>query len=432
MIRCVLVFAAQLLIIMSNKGGSSRSKAVANKIEKVLILQGGGSLGAFGCGVFKALAKSKEHNQLDIAAGTSIGGVNASIIAGSKEDHPEKALEQFWLELAEENDITSLRPEGLPNNSTIFPSGGSSGSKQPLMDPYYLALSSLLAIMTDDPRPKSLLSFSRSAVFGNDKMFKPRWAPDYALRDPLFFAPKKWTYLYDLLPLEKTLAGYIDYNKLRPTGNPNSRLIITATNVLTAEPVTFDSSKQEITSKHILATSAYPLYYFPWIEVEKGLYCWDGGLLSNTPLREVIDASPILDKEIFLVENYPKNIASLPENLPETFHRARDIIFSDKTLHNVKMSRVITQYLRFIDELYQIVQDHVDQSKLDKETVAKIKRKYKRFKQERGAEIKRIYHISREEKYPHVYENADFTMETIRTSIKEGELAAKDALLQKK
>jgi NTE family protein len=96
------------------------------------------------------------------------------------------------------------------------------------------------------------------------------------------------------------------------------------------------------------------------------------------------------------------------------------------------MSRVITQYLRFIDELYQIVQDHVDQSKLDKETVAKIKRKYKRFKQERGAEIKRIYHISREEKYPHVYENADFTMETIRTSIKEGELAAKDALLQKK
>jgi predicted acylesterase/phospholipase RssA len=72
---------------------------MSDTIENVLILQGGGSLGAFGCGVFKALANSKL--KIDIIAGTSIGGLNASIIAGSKEDHPEKALEQFWLELAE-------------------------------------------------------------------------------------------------------------------------------------------------------------------------------------------------------------------------------------------------------------------------------------------------------------------------------------------
>src|SRR5215204_6868012 len=71
----------------------------SDSIENVLILQGGGSLGAFGCGVFKALANN--NIKIDIIAGTSIGGLNASIIAGSKEDHPEKALEQFWLELAE-------------------------------------------------------------------------------------------------------------------------------------------------------------------------------------------------------------------------------------------------------------------------------------------------------------------------------------------
>jgi NTE family protein len=68
-------------------------------IENVLIPQGGGSLGAFGCGVYKALANN--NIKIDIIAGTSIGGLNASIIAGSKEDHPEKALEQYWLELAE-------------------------------------------------------------------------------------------------------------------------------------------------------------------------------------------------------------------------------------------------------------------------------------------------------------------------------------------
>jgi NTE family protein len=74
--------------------------SAASSLENVLILQGGGSLGAFGCGVFKALANN--NVKLDIIAGTSIGGVNAAIIAGSKDDkNPEKVLEQFWLELAE-------------------------------------------------------------------------------------------------------------------------------------------------------------------------------------------------------------------------------------------------------------------------------------------------------------------------------------------
>jgi NTE family protein len=81
------------------------------------------------------------------------------------------------------------------------------------------------------------------------------------------------TYLYDHSPLLMTLEKYIDYNKLRPKGMPNARLIMTAVNVLTAEALTFDTTKQQITPKHILATSAYPLYYFPWIEVEEGIYC---------------------------------------------------------------------------------------------------------------------------------------------------------------
>src|ERR671915_1311152 len=89
-------------------------------IENVLILQGGGSLGAFGCGVYKALANS--NVKIDIIAGTSIGGLNASIIAGSKgEDHPEKALEQYWLELGEgssANFVNSPFMDGLAKNST--------------------------------------------------------------------------------------------------------------------------------------------------------------------------------------------------------------------------------------------------------------------------------------------------------------------------
>ena len=105
--------------------------------------------------------------------------------------------------------------------------------------------------------------------------------------------------------------------------------------MLTAEPLIFDSTKQQITSKHILAATGYPSYYFRWVEVEKGVYAWDGSLLSNTPLREVIDASPVNDKRVFLVENYPKKCDTLPDHLLEVQHRARDIMFSDKTLHSI-------------------------------------------------------------------------------------------------
>jgi NTE family protein len=65
------------------------------------VLQGGGSLGAFSCGVFKALVKN--NIRIDIAAGTSIGAINAAIMAGSKNDKPEEDLEDFWMELAESN-----------------------------------------------------------------------------------------------------------------------------------------------------------------------------------------------------------------------------------------------------------------------------------------------------------------------------------------
>src|SRR5687768_15533309 len=84
----------------NNPNSGSQAANDDNTIENVLVLQGGGSLGAFGCGVFKAIANN--NIKLDIIAGTSIGGINAAIIAGSKDkEHPEEALERFWLELSE-------------------------------------------------------------------------------------------------------------------------------------------------------------------------------------------------------------------------------------------------------------------------------------------------------------------------------------------
>ena len=422
----------------SNKDNNNGSRSTASsslsaynnndKLENVLILQGGGSLGAFGCGVFKALANN--NIKLDIVAGTSIGGINAAIIAGSKDEkHPEQMLEQFWLELSQS--FVDLGKVTIPSSSRSLPKFMedmlvSSGNyfynlPQNSSDQQRNYSSKTKSANEHAIKIQLLKSFYSSAIFGNDKMFKPRWREENILTDPEYFAPQKWTYLYDFSPLVKTLERYIDYDRLKPNGNSNTRLILTAVNVLTAEPLTFDSFKQQITSKHILATAAYPLYNFPWVEVEDGVYAWDGGLLSNTPLREVIDASPVNDKRISIVENYPKRVNALPKNLPEVYHRARDIIFSDKTENNVTMSKVITRYLAYIEELYQLVENNIEKINVSPQQLKKIRRKYKKYKQERGAEIKDIIYITRDEPYPHMYENADFSPETIKSSIKKGE-----------
>ena len=69
------------------------------KPENVLVMQGGGSLGAYECGVYKTLVK---HDiKFDIIAGTSIGAVNAGIIVGARTDEPAKVLEDFWLSIAD-------------------------------------------------------------------------------------------------------------------------------------------------------------------------------------------------------------------------------------------------------------------------------------------------------------------------------------------
>jgi NTE family protein len=253
-------------------------------------------------------------------------------------------------------------------------------------------------------------------------MFKPRWLYETPITDPEYFSPQRWTYMYDHSPLVKTLEKYVDYDKLKPGGNPNIRLILTAVNILNAQPLIFDSFKQQITPKHILATSSYPIYNFRWEEVQEGIYAWDGSLLSNTPLREVIEVSPVKDKQVFLVENYPKKCDTLPDNLLEVQHRARDIMFSDKTLHSLKMSKAITYYLKLINDLYKMLEDHFDSNeKEDKRKFEKIRARYKKVSEEHGAEIKGVYYITRSEPFPSLYENADFSVDTVKASIKDGE-----------
>ncbi len=382
--------------------------------ESVLILQGGGSLGAFACGVCKAFAK--KNIKFDIIAGTSIGAINGAITAGSKNDNPEKDLENFWLDIAK-------------NSYNIIPDIFT-------IDFDYQNFQTKLR--------RSHAASLNAAFFGVPKFFVPRWFnwnffnSNTSQIQEYTQPPWKWTYIYDNTLLKKTIEKYIDFKKLSPktrqnntidsNSNNNTRLIITAVDVLSAEPLIFDSYKTQIEMKHLLATIGYPQYGFPWVEVKEGTYGWDGSLLSNTPIREVMVASPSKNKNIFVVENYPKKIEKLPANMSEVQSRAKDIMFTDKTQSLEKMSRLITRNIDLIETLYDIFEDY-DQSKIDKDKVKYIKKEHSLLVEKYGAKILKIKRISREiPETPYSLQNADFSVNTIKELIKQGEIKALDSL----
>ena len=351
---------------------------------------------------------SKKNIRIDIAAGTSIGAVNAAIIVGSKGDYPEKDLEDFWIEIAESNPM-------LISDTFTFE--------------YDTAARRYIT--------KKISSASaNAAIFGVPKMFVPRWQSSWnweknasLLKEEKglqYFDPRSWTYIYDHSPLAKTLDKYIDYKKLdlaaTQKGLPSVlHLIITAVVVMTSKPLVFDNTKMEITAKHILASSGYPIYGFPWIEVEDGVYAWDGSLLSNTPVREVISVSPRNDKNIFIVENYPRKIRTLPSNMAEVESRDKDIIFCDRNMDNIKMSKLITRHIQLIESLYEVF-DKFDQSKLDPEVVKKIKTEYNTLIDNYGAEIRSVTRVIRSEiESPSILQNADFSPKTIKELISQDE-----------
>lgn len=346
------------------------------KEETVLILQGGGSLGAYECGVYKSLVK--HQLTFDIVAGTSIGAVNAAIIA-SNDVH---ALEDFWLDLAE-----TFTPSFLPDNI------------------------------------RSFLSSTYAAMYGNPKAFLPIWF--IPILYPFIY---NLPYLYDVEPLKKTLRKYVNFSRIREGNKP--RLILTCTDIQRGEPVIFDSKHTNIDIEHVTASIGFPFYGIAWTQKD-GRYLWDGSLLSNTPLREVIDASPQHDKIVYIVNLFPHIQEELPRNLLEAWHRARDILYIDKTSHNIRISKAISRYLKLLKEMHDVLKEFQSNDENIKKKLQKIKLEYHKLCYERGAVIKEITRIERREKSFFLFEDADFSLATIKKLIKQGEQDA-DAVLAKR
>lgn len=350
--------------------------------ETVLVLQGGGSLGAYECGVYKTL--DKHGIKFDVVAGTSIGGINAAIIAGSKSDEPAKTLEEFWLNLAETITLPFLPEQARAYASSMY-----------------------------------------ASMWGNPKAFLPVWFV------PNLFNFNMWPYIYDISPLKKTLKEFIDFKNLKNPTRP--RLIITSTDVQNGKPSIFDSKYDNIDADHVIASAGYPFYGISWTKIN-GKYLWDGTLLSNTPLAEVIHASPTHSKKVYVVDLFPHTQEEIPKNMIEVWHRARDIMHTDKTDQAVRLSKTITRYLELLKQMHDVLMELFDAGKLDETTKEKFKKtesEYHKLAVERGALIKEIIRIERQERIHFLFEDADFSLATIKQLINDGEKDAERVLSTK-
>ena len=120
----------------------------------------------------------------------------------------------------------------------------------------------------------------------------------------------------------------MDHNKLNLAATKEElldvlRIVITTINVMTAKPLVFDNTMMHTEAKQILPSIVYPIYCFPWIGIEDGMLAWDGSLLSNTLIREVLYVSLKNDKKNLYYQIIRGKITQLLSNIAEVESRAK-------------------------------------------------------------------------------------------------------------
>lgn len=252
----------------------------------VLVLQGGGALGAYQAGVYEGLCA--DGSAPEWIAGISIGAINAALIAGNPPELRTERLRAFWGKVS-----SGLR--GVP--------------------------------LLPGERARAWFNDASAALiagFGAPGFFAPRWPP------AVFYppgAPEALSF-YDASALKRTLEELVDFDRINAG---ETRLSVGAVNVRTGNFAYFDSRRDRIRAEHIMASGALPPG-FPPVEID-GEHYWDGGLVSNTPLEYVLDQERARDLRIFQVDLFPAR-GPMPRTLAEAAEREKDIRFSSRTRLN--------------------------------------------------------------------------------------------------
>jgi NTE family protein len=277
--------------------------AMPAEARRVLVLQGGGALGSYQAGAYKALCA---HGfEPDWVAGISIGAINAAIIAGNPRELRVPRLKEFW-------DMVSAPVPWMPK----------------------LASDHGRSVFNE-------ASAATVAAFGVPGFFMPRFPPAQFLPssrvDNLSY--------YDTAPLRATLERLIDFDRINAGV---TRLSVGAVNIKTGNFAYFDNARGPIGPEHIMASGALPPG-LPAVEID-GEFYWDGGIASNTPLDYVLDQNARDDLLIFQVDLFSAR-GPLPTTLLEVAEREKDIRYSSRTRLNTDLNKRIRHARRALRAL---------------------------------------------------------------------------------
>ena len=253
--------------------------------RRVLVLQGGGALGAYQAGVYEAL--SAAGSEPDWIAGISIGAINAALIAGNPPELRLARLREFWSLVT-----SGWSPSGLSN-----------------LDHFRSTLGDA--------------SIGWAMATGVPGFFTPR-----ALSPLLLSGGPQALSFYDSSPLKATLERLVDFDRINAKA---TRFSVGAVNIRTGNFAYFDNTHQKIRPEHIMASGALPPG-LPPVEID-GEWYWDGGLVSNTPLEYVLDQEEPEDLVIYQVDLFSAR-GPMPSTMQEAGEREKDIRYSSRTRLN--------------------------------------------------------------------------------------------------
>lgn len=264
--------------------------------QVVLVLQGGGALGAFQAGVFEAM-----HDvgiEPDWVVGTSIGAINGAIIAGNEPQHRIRCLREFW-------DVVA---SGFPS---------------------FLGMQGWGRVIG-------------TIAQGIPGFFTPnhRWWLGAAAPGGVVDAS-----FYTTAPLRETLKNLIDFKHI---GKEGTRLTLGAVNARSGQMRYFDSREDTLTLDHVLASGALPPA-FPAVVIDGEPY-WDGGVYSNTPIEVVMDDAKRRDSVIFATQLWQQDDAD-PGSIEQVMSRLKDIQYSSRHGSQVARQQQIHHLRHVVREL---------------------------------------------------------------------------------
>jgi NTE family protein len=266
----------------------------AGRPRIALVLQGGGALGAYQAGVYQAL---HEHGLTpDWVVGTSIGAINAALIAGNERAVRVARLREFWDEIAH-RDLLDMRT--VPDEVRRF---------------------------------NIMLTSTDSVMQGVRGFYAPRWFSPFFVGLPVSAESASF---YDTHALAETLSRLVDLRCLNETSG--IRLTVSAIKVTCGVLENFDTAHREVGIAHVMASGALPPG-FPPVRIDGELY-WDGGLYSNTPLEVVLGDEPRVDTVCFMVDLWSAQ-GPEPSSLEQVHTRQKEVMYASRS------QRHIDAYLR--------------------------------------------------------------------------------------